>query len=65
MKDIRDMTAMELKRSIVGLDEPTEEKRGKGTEFERVRRITGYLTGTLSTWNSAKRSEEHDRVKHA
>ena len=31
----------------------------------RMRRITGYLTGDLSSWNSAKRAEEHDRVKHA
>ena len=30
----------------------------------RMRRITGYLTGDLSTWNSAKRAEERDRVKH-
>ena len=32
--------------------------------FERIRRITGYLTGDLSSWNSAKRAEEKDRVKH-
>lgn len=32
--------------------------------FERIRRITGYLTGTLDKWNDAKRSEERDRVKH-
>lgn len=32
--------------------------------IERVRRITGYLTGTLSRWNDAKKSEEKDRVKH-
>ena len=31
----------------------------------RMRRITGYLTGYLNSWNSAKRAEEHDRVKHA
>lgn len=31
----------------------------------RMRRITGYLTGDLSTWNSAKRAEERDRVKHS
>lgn len=31
----------------------------------RMRRITGYLTGDLSTWNSAKRAEERDRIKHA
>lgn len=30
----------------------------------RLRRITGYLTGSLDTWNSAKQAEEHDRVKH-
>jgi len=33
--------------------------------FERIRRITGYLTGTLEKWNNAKRAEERDRVKHA
>ena len=32
--------------------------------FERVRRITGYLVGTLDKWNDAKRAEERDRVKH-
>jgi ribonucleoside-triphosphate reductase len=32
--------------------------------FERIRRITGYLVGTLDRFNNAKRSEEHDRVKH-
>ena len=30
----------------------------------RMRRITGYLTGDLNSWNSAKRAEERDRVKH-
>ena len=33
-------------------------------KFERIRRITGYLTGTLDRWNSAKQAEERDRVKH-
>lgn len=32
--------------------------------FERIRRITGYLVGTIDRWNNAKRAEEHDRVKH-
>lgn len=32
--------------------------------FDRIRRITGYLVGTMDRWNDAKRSEEHDRVKH-
>lgn len=32
--------------------------------FERIRRITGYLVGTMDRWNDAKRAEERDRVKH-
>ena len=32
--------------------------------FERIRRITGYLVGTMEQWNDAKSAEEHDRVKH-
>ena len=33
--------------------------------FERIRRITGYLVGTMDQWNSAKAAEEADRVKHS
>ncbi len=33
-------------------------------KFERIRRITGYLVGSIDRWNNAKRAEEHDRVKH-
>ena len=40
------------------------EKMGKGVKFERIRRITGYLVGTLERWNTAKQAEERDRVKH-
>lgn len=36
----------------------------KGEDIARLRRITGYLTGTLDSWNSAKQAEERDRVKH-
>ena len=32
--------------------------------FDRIRRITGYLVGTMDRWNNAKTTEEHDRVKH-
>ena len=42
-----------------------QEKMGKGVGFERIRRITGYLVGSLSTWNNAKKAEERDRVKHS
>lgn len=33
--------------------------------FERIRRITGYLVGTIDHWNDAKTAEERDRVKHS
>jgi hypothetical protein len=39
-------------------------KVGEGVGFERIRRITGYLVGTLDRFNDAKRSEVCDRVKH-
>ena len=35
------------------------------TPFERIRRITGYLVGSMESWNDAKTAEEHDRVKHS
>lgn len=37
---------------------------GEGVGFERIRRITGYLVGTVDRFNNGKRAEEHDRVKH-
>ena len=37
---------------------------GAGVHFERIRRITGYLVGTVDRFNNAKRAEERDRVKH-
>lgn len=36
----------------------------EGPRFERIRRITGYLVGTLERFNDAKRAEESQRVKH-
>ena len=41
-----------------------QEQLGQGVGFERIRRITGYLVGTMDKWNDAKRAEERDRVKH-
>ena len=38
---------------------------GTGVKFERIRRITGYLVGTVERFNDAKRAEVADRVKHA
>ena len=37
---------------------------GEGVKFERIRRVTGYLVGTLDRFNNGKRAEEKDRVKH-
>jgi len=37
---------------------------GEGVGFERIRRITGYLVGTVERFNDGKRAEERDRVKH-
>ncbi|MGN1038769.1 MAG: anaerobic ribonucleoside-triphosphate reductase [Mailhella sp.] len=37
---------------------------GTGVKFERIRRITGYLVGTVDRFNDGKRAEESDRVKH-
>ena len=37
---------------------------GEGVKFERIRRITGYLVGSVERFNDAKRAEVKDRVKH-
>ena len=37
---------------------------GEGVKFERIRRITGYLVGTLDRFNNAKKAEVSDRVTH-
>ena len=39
-------------------------KVGENVKFERIRRITGYLVGTLDRFNDGKRAEVNDRVKH-
>lgn len=44
---------------FVGVDYELE-----GRRFQRLRRITGYLVGTLDRFNDGKKAEEHDRVKH-
>ncbi len=42
-----------------------EKSIGQGVKFQRIRRITGYLVGTVDRFNDAKRSEVEDRVKHS
>ena len=53
-----------MKVEILQNDEVVLTYHVKNRPFERIRRITGYLVGTLDRWGNAKRSEERDRVKH-
>ncbi len=50
---------------IIGDQCPGCGRREGDVPFERIRRITGYLVGTLDRFNDAKRAEERDRVKHS
>ncbi len=50
---------------IIGDTCPCCGRTEDGHAFERIRRITGYLVGTLDRFNNAKRAEERDRVKHS
>ncbi|EAL0271700.1 anaerobic ribonucleoside triphosphate reductase [Campylobacter lari] len=43
---------------------PKCHRKENGTKFERIRRITGYLVGTLDRFNDAKKAEVHARIKH-
>ena len=45
-------------------DTKNQEYVGEGISFERIRRITGYLVGTLDRFNDAKAKEVKDRVRH-
>lgn len=49
---------------IIGDCCPCCGRQEEEVHFERIRRITGYLVGTMNRWGDAKRAEEHDRVKH-
>lgn len=43
---------------------PKCHRKENGVKFERIRRITGYLVGTLDRFNDAKKAEVHARIKH-
>lgn len=49
---------------IIGDTCPSCGRAEENIKFERIRRITGYLVGTLDRFNDAKKAEERDRVKH-
>lgn len=61
LKQHRNLKALNIKRS--GDDVDLEYVLMK-PPFERIRRITGYLVGTVDRWNDAKQHELKDRVKH-
>ena len=46
------------------VDVREEKTVGEGVGFERIRRLTGYLVGTVDRFNNGKKAEERDRVKH-
>lgn len=46
------------------MEKSKERVVGEGVQFERIRRITGYLVGTVDRFNNAKKCEVNDRVKH-
>lgn len=58
-----DKILTEVALSIDG-DDIKAEYKYESVKFERIRRITGYLVGTLDRFNNAKRAEVEDRVKH-
>jgi len=67
---LEELSKEELVQVIMGLRKCFKEDYEQfnmeidNTPFERIRRITGYLVGTLDRFNNAKRDEEAHRVKH-
>jgi hypothetical protein len=67
---LNELTKDELIKLMVGLKKELEEEFESFTfeftniPFERIRRITGYLVGTLDRFNNGKKEEEKARVKH-
>ena len=59
---------MEDRKEGLKMDKEVKKSKkmvGEGVGFERIRRITGYLVGTVDRFNNGKRAEERDRVKHS
>ena len=55
---------MLMKSRLFDEVKPAQKLVGQGKTFERTRRLTGYLVGTIDRWNNAKLKELADRVKH-
>lgn len=58
---------VEIGTKLVGdrAKEYFDDHKREGMNFERLRRITGYLVGSLERWNDGKKAEEKARVKHS
>ena len=55
-----------VRKEVIKMKEEKQEKLvGEGVGFDRIRRINGYLVGTVDRFNNGKRAEERDRVKHS
>ena len=55
-----------VRKEVIKMKEEKQEKLvGECVGFDRIRRITGYLVGTVDRFNNGKRAEERDRVKHS
>ena len=55
-----------VRKEVIKMKEEKQEKLvGEGVGFDRIRRSTGYLVGTVDRFNNGKRAEERDRVKHS
>ena len=58
---------MKIKALVMDVDGTLTDGKiyiGEGVKFERIRRITGYLVGTVDRFNDAKKAELRDRVQH-
>lgn len=62
--DVDELESFKVYENDENSDEVSIDVTSKSRRFERIRRITGYLTGTVDRWNDAKRAELNDRVKH-
>lgn len=69
-KILNELTKEELIRAIISLRGILKEDYEQfdmvieNEPFERIRRITGYLVGTVERFNDGKKAEEHDRTKN-
>lgn len=62
--EIIDEIILEFVKDKDGNEDVLIETHKHSIPFNRIRRITGYLVGTLERFNNGKRAEERDRVKH-